>query len=95
MTDDTSSTGQYLQVCEYSAIFNCLVAQSIVKFIMIMLKKLEYFVLKEKTRASMINLTIIVATSDNKNSPVFTDLQIQACKTFIALATGVLQSTFH
>ena len=31
---------------------------------------------------------IHVATSDFKNSPVFTDLSIHACKTFIPLATG-------
>ena len=36
-----------------------------------------------------MNLTILVATSEVKNSPVFTDLSIQACKSFIALATGV------
>ena len=32
--------------------------------------------------------TILVIIRDFKNSPVFTDLQIQACKTFIALANG-------
>ena len=37
---------------------------------------------------SIWNLTILVATSDVENSPVFTDLKIQACKSFIALATG-------
>ena len=37
---------------------------------------------------SNMNLTILVATTVVKNSPVFTDLYIQACKSFIALATG-------
>ena len=39
-----------------------------------------------------LNLKILVATSDVQNSPVFTDLQIQACKSFIALATGSIQT---
>ena len=30
-----------------------------------------------------------MATEDVKSSPVFTDLKIQACETFIALASGV------
>ena len=37
-----------------------------------------------------MNLTILVATSDVKNSPVFTDLYIQTCKSFIGLATGLI-----
>ena len=35
-----------------------------------------------------MNWTLLVAISDAKTSPIFTDLKIQACKTFIALATG-------
>ena len=35
-----------------------------------------------------LNLKILVATSDVQNSTVFTDLQIQACKSFKELATG-------
>ena len=34
-----------------------------------------------------MNLTMLVATSDVKNSHVCTDLQIQAFKSFMALAT--------
>ena len=34
------------------------------------------------------NLAILVAASNDENSPVFTDLKIQTCKTFTALATG-------
>ena len=34
-----------------------------------------------------LNLTILVASSDVENSPVFTDLKIPACKSVIALAT--------
>ena len=37
---------------------------------------------------SRLSLTMHEATFGFKNSPVFTDLQIQACKTFMALATG-------
>ena len=39
-----------------------------------------------------MTLTILVATSDLKNSRVFKDFQAQASKTFIALATGDNQS---
>ena len=35
-----------------------------------------------------LNLKILVATSDVQNSPVFADLQIQACISFRALATA-------
>ena len=35
-----------------------------------------------------MNLTILLATRQLKNSPVFTDLLIQTCKIFKALATG-------
>ena len=38
---------------------------------------------------TILNLTILVAKSDVFNSSVFKDSQIQACKTFMALATGV------
>ena len=35
-----------------------------------------------------MTLAILVASSDVKNNPVFTDWYIPACKSFIALATG-------
>ena len=48
---------------------------------------------------TILNLTILVATRDVLNSSVFKDSQIQACKTFIALSTGVINtvlgSFFH
>ena len=40
---------------------------------------------------SNMNLAILMAINDVKNSPVITDLQIQACKSFIALDTGCLE----
>ena len=40
----------------------------------------------------MLNYTTLMATNDFKNRPVFTDLQKQACKTFIALPTGLAQA---
>ena len=39
-----------------------------------------------KTNLNIVNLTILVAASDFKNSPVFTDLQ--ACKSFMAFYGG-------
>ena len=45
-------------------------------------------ILQLSSISNMNYLTILVATSDVKNSPVFTDLLIQACKSFITLATG-------
>ena len=49
----------------------------------------KYRILQLKI-VSIMNLTILVATSDVKNSPVFTDLYIQTCKSFIGLATGLI-----
>ena len=40
-----------------------------------------------------MNFTILKATSCIKNGPAFKDLQIQACKTFIALTTDGRIST--
>ena len=39
----------------------------------------------------MLNYTTLMGTNDFKNRPFFTDLQIQACKTLIALATGEIE----
>ena len=40
------------------------------------------------------SLTAFAATRDLKNRPIFTDLKLQACKTFINLATGsIFQAT--
>ena len=41
-----------------------------------------------KTNLNIVNLTILVAASDFKNSPVFSDLKIQACKSFMAFYGG-------
>ena len=39
---------------------------------------------------NILKFALLVATRDFKNRPVFTDLKIQPCKSFIALATGEL-----
>ena len=44
--------------------------------------------LQKQREINRLNLTMHEATFGFKNSPVFTDLQIHTCKTFIALATG-------
>ena len=50
---------------------------------------LRTWYLKAKTGIGILNLTANGATIDLKSRPVFTDLKIQACKTFQALVTGV------
>ena len=50
---------------------------------------LRTWYLKGKTGISILNLTAHGATIDLKSRPVFTDLKIQACKTFQALVTGM------
>ena len=43
-----------------------------------------------KTNKSKLNATILVATSDVKNSPEFTDFETQACISFLGFATVYL-----
>ena len=64
------------------------VATSVVTCNMLMLVSLSTFYIKVKIITIILNFAILVATSDLKNSPVFTDFFVKVCKTFLALATG-------
>ena len=50
------------------------VAASIFKFVFLLLESLSALYVKVNTIKSVMNLTILAATSDFKNTPVFTDL---------------------
>ena len=63
-----SFTGLYVIVCKYRAIFRLTYSQ---RYFLIHEQKLKYFGLKREKSKSLINLTILVARSDSKISPIF------------------------
>ena len=68
-----------LQACIYKSVktglfLTSLPTTSIVKFMMLLLESLGIWYLKVKASINEWNKTILVATDDVKNTPVFTDL---------------------